>query len=100
MGADYYECVDLKIVSKRPGETDTDEESIQVSKSPGYFFFDDDDDDDDDDYTSAESKLPRCKPDKPIWEDGQFYVKNEAKYAKYVNEHTVRIYKVYYSYLR
>jgi hypothetical protein len=98
MGADYYECVDLKIVSKRPGETDTDEESIQVSKSPGYFFFDDDDDDDD--YTSAESKLPRCKPDKPIWEDGQFYVKNEAKYAKYVNEHTVRIYKVYYSYLR
>jgi hypothetical protein len=101
MGADYYECEDLNIESKRPGETDTTYESIHVSKSRGYFFFNDDDDDD---YTSRdeylESKLPPPKPNKLIWEDGQFYVKNEAKYAEYVNAHTVRIYKVYYSYLR
>jgi hypothetical protein len=48
MGADYYECVDLIIESKRPGETDTAIEKIQVSKSRGYFFLNDDDDDDDD----------------------------------------------------
>jgi hypothetical protein len=97
MGADYYVCVDLYIESRRPGEMDTAVKCIQVSKSPGYFFFDDDDDDD---YEDEKSKLPTANPNKLIWEDGQFYVKNEAKYIEYVDAHTVRIYKVYYSYLR
>jgi hypothetical protein len=102
MGADYYECVDLNIVSKRPGETDTAEESIQVSKLGREFIFNDDDDDDDDGDGDDYWKLPlgSFRTDKLIWEDGQFYVKNEAKYAEYVDAHTVRIYKSYYSYLR
>ncbi len=85
MGADYYECVDLFIKSKRPGETDTAVERIPVSKSEGYFFLNDDDDDD---YEDEKSKLPTARPKKLIWEDGQFFVKNEAKYIEYVDAHT------------
>ena len=97
MGVDYYDITNLHIYSRDKEEWDS--ECIEVLRVGRYFSFYYDDDKDDDIVPGEDEReaLPDDKPDKLIWKDGTFYVKNEAKYAKYITEDTVRIVKTYYS---
>lgn len=100
MGCDWYEYEYLVIRSKDASEN----REIELDMKRMYFPFDygvpnEYDDDFDSDAAAAvdveKLVLPPAPPDKLIWKDGVFHVKNKAKYREYVTEKTSDIWKRY-----